>query len=496
MFKYRESAMSLVLLSLFCTAARAELMPPQHATLHSAILKQERAIDVYLPKDHDKARSQKYETLYVLDGDWNAKIVTETVDFLENLGMMPPIVVVSVPNHFDADGVNSRDHDLTPSQQGHTPRSGGAADFLAFLTTELVPYVASHYPASDIRLIHGHSYGGLFLAYVIANDPAAFDGYILLDPAMGWNDKEIPKRLEEKLPTMPTRGKAVYIAGRSGEAFSGMGIDALQAAFAKAPPELPWKAVAYPAETHDSLKFKATYDALRFMYRGYAKPDDKIDVRPDTGIVAPGKPITLAAGTQMFDLHYTTDGSEPTRLSPLADGTITVADPARTRVKSISTRGEFDRDIDLHFRSGAVLKPDHAAKPGEKTPLHYAYYDEKSWPRFDGKPFAQGESEKGDPAAPRDRYAARFERNYIIPADGYYAVVLRSSQDARLTFGGREIGTTKAHVDPRWRALALPLQAGVYPARLDYRQSDKDADFQVHIYRFDEKSKSWEDEVK
>jgi predicted alpha/beta superfamily hydrolase len=476
--------------------AHAELAPAVHDALSSTSLAQTRVIDVYLPKNADKNPAQKYETLYVLDGDWNGDLVVQTVGFLQGRGLMPPIIVVSVPNHFD-EGVNSRDHDLTPSPQPHEPRSGGAPQFMAFLKTELIPYVTKRYPSNGVNLVHGHSYGGLFLAYVLAHDPSVFDGYMLLDPALWWNDKEVPKALDETLASMPTRGKAVYIAGRAGAAFKGMGVDALQPVFEnKAPKALPWKLVAYPAETHDSLKFKATYDALRYMYRGYAKPDEKIDVRPGTGIVAPGKPITVDTDTPMFDIHYTTDGSEPTRLSPMMDGSLAIADPARTRLRSISTRGEYDRDIELHFQTGAVLKPERAAKPGEKTPLHYAYYDEKSWPRMNGKPFSEGESDKDDPVDPREHYAARFERMYVIPSDGYYTVVLRSSQDAKLAFGGREIGRTQAHKEPRWRALALPLQAGVYTAKLEYRQTEKNAELQVHVYRFDEKERSWEHEVK
>ena len=481
---------------LACASAHAELAPPVHDALSSTTLGQARVIDVYLPKDADKNPSQKYETIYVLDGDWNTELVVQTVDFLEGRGLMPPVIVVSVPNHFD-DGVNSRDHDLTPSAQPHEAHSGGAAQFVAFFKNELIPYVKKRYPSNGINLVHGHSYGGLFLAYVIANDPGVFDGYMLLDPAMWWNDKEVSKSLEEKLPGMSSKGKAVYIAGRAGTAFKGMGVDSLQTAFAKAPRDLPWKVADYPAESHDSMKFKATYDALRFMYRGYAKADQNLEVRPDTGIVAPGKPLIVESSEPFFDIHYTTDGSEPTRTSPLMDRVLAISDPQHTRLKSISTRGDFDRDIPLHLRSGAIVKPARAAKPDEKTSaVRYAYFDEKSWPRMSGKPFEQGTSEKDNPADPaREKFAARYEREYVIPADDYYAIVLSSTQEAHLWFAGQDVGHTIAHKDPRWRVLVLPLQAGVYTARLDLLHAEKGNDnVEVHLYRYDEKN-GWENRV-
>ncbi len=167
----RRSAIGLIGAGLFvCLGARAELAPPLHDALTSASLGQARNIDVYLPRDADKNPAQKYETIYVLDGEWNTELVVHTVDFIEARGLMPPVIVVSVPNHID-DGVNSRDHDLTPSVQPHEAHSGGAAQFTTFLKNELIPYVKKRYPSNGVNLVHGHSYGGLFLAYVIANDP-------------------------------------------------------------------------------------------------------------------------------------------------------------------------------------------------------------------------------------------------------------------------------------------------------------------------------------
>jgi hypothetical protein len=84
----------------------------------------------------------------------------------------------------------------------------------------------------------------------------------------------------------------------------------------------------------------------------------------------------------------------------------------------------------------------------------------------------------------------------VIPSEGYYVVVLRSSEDAKLTFAGREIGRPQAHKDPRHRALVLLLQAGVYTAKLDFLHTEKNAEFQVLIYGFDEKESSWTKEVK
>jgi predicted alpha/beta superfamily hydrolase len=484
------------LAAFFSMAASAELLPPKHDSIESAVLKQKRDLDIYLPADTEKNPSQRYETIYVIDGDWNAKLVAQTVDFLKNTGFMPPVIVVSVPNFFDDKGVNWRDHDLTPTPQPNERNSGGAAQFLAFFKTELIPYIEKTYPSNGRRLVHGHSYGGLFLNYAIANDPSVFDGYLILDPAMWWQDKIVVKQLDEKLSSMPASGKAVYIAGRSGSAFKGMGVDSLQPVYAsKAPPGLHWQLVAYPNETHDSLKFKGTYDALRFMFRGYT--GDPVNVDPAKGIFAPDMPLTFEANTDRFDVHYTTDGTEPTATSPKIDHHLSVADPSRVRFKSISARGEFDQDISVSLTRGAVMSPTRATKPDDKVEYRYAFYDAKAWPALRGKPFASGTLPAPDlEHAGRDRFAAVIERDHPVPIDGYYLFVLRSSSPARISIAGKtiiDVPTSTAH---HYRSYVVPMKAGTYTVRYALLHDAKDFQFDVHLLQFKDDGLGWDHDIK
>src|SRR3569832_884557 len=147
----------LVLCSLLPAMVHADptFLDPRHDAIDSQRLKQKRTIEVFLPSESAKDPAGRYETLYVLDGDWNAQLVVEIVTFMRQVGVVPPLIVVSVPNFFDEHGVNSRDHDLTPTVSSEQARSGGAADFLGFLKSELLPYVDAHYPTNRIHLIHG-----------------------------------------------------------------------------------------------------------------------------------------------------------------------------------------------------------------------------------------------------------------------------------------------------------------------------------------------------
>ena len=489
----KSSLFACLLFVGFCSfTVHAELLPARADSLSSPTLNQKRSIEVFLPKSEPKDAARRYETIYVLDGDWNAMLVVHTVDFLQATGFMPPVIVVSVPNFFDDKGVNSRDRDLTPSSLPNEARSGGAPQFMAFLKTELIPYVNQHYPTNGVNIVHGHSYGGLFLNYVIANDPTIFDGYLILDPAMWWEDHAVSKLLAEKLPSTPTQNKAVFIAGRAGGAYKGMGIDTLEPAYAKAPRAFHRQITAYPNESHDSMKFKGTYDGLRYLYRGWSQ--QKVFVGPDDGIFDPSLPVPIQADTDRFDIHYTTDGSSPTIESPLMEQSFAVADPATLRMKLIATRSVYDQDLALNLKRGALWKPARTPKGDEKSAFRYAIYAPDQWPRFRGSPTKSGKTDDGDMSKIVSEDAAgTVDNDYVIPEDGYYVFVLRVSQPARVSLDGRRIIERGDADDRGQRTFLVPLRAGIHKARCEFRYR-KGGQFDLHVFHF--KNGSWDNVVK
>jgi len=485
----------LGLAALFAAcAANAQLLPAKADSLHSAILGQDRAVEVYLPQESAKDPAQRYETIYVLDGDWNAKIVVDIVMFMRQVGFMPPVIVVGVPNFFDANGINSRDHDLTPTVVADQPRSGGAAAFLSFLKTELVPYIDGRYPTNGTHLIHGHSFGGLFLMYALVNDPKLFDGYLILDPAMSWDQHRLDASIESSLAGTPAKGKAIYIAARSGPAFDYMGVSAIEPIFQhKAPADLHWKITAYPDETHDSLKLKGTYDALKFAYQGYTS--NAIEVLPSHGILIKGKPMLVEVGNERFDMRYTSDGSVPDASSPEVGETLTITDPEKTTIKLLSTRGTFDRVIALKLRSGAAMVPDkRAADDGGATTWQYAFYPAQAWPKVDaGKPLAVGTTEKAMDfsQAQRDDFAGAVDRYLDVPADGYYVFHVDSTDQARLSLSGKALIDVDASKGPREQAFVVPLQRGRYHARLVFRHASRTSDVRLTVFQCRDDEPRW-----
>ena len=449
--------------------ADAAFLEAKSDTIDSTLLKQKRQIEIYLPSESAKDPAARYETLYVLDGDWNTHLVVQIVEFMRQVGVAPPLIVVSVPNFFDEKGVNSRDHDLTPTVSPDQARSGGAADFLGFLKSELLPYVDAHHPTNRVHLIHGHSYGGLFLVYALLHEPGLFDGYIVLDPALGFDNHALDAALGEQLPGTPTKGKTIYIAGREGPAFEGMGIVSAKSIFeTRAPRDLHWKIAAYPAESHDSLKLKATYDGLRFAYQGYTS--NTIRLIPNDGILVRGKPFTFiidGAGFDQVNLHYTTDGSTPTEASPRAEAPFAVSDPEKTKVMLLSSRGVFDRVLPVELKTGNVVAPPRGLQPKPKWQIEY--YAADAWPRMHGKAFRTqtvGDKLNFDDVG-REDFSGSIAGNLDIPADGYYVLAVFTDK-ARLALSGKPLFEQDGAKGAPYRGFVVPLQRGVYPLRVDF----------------------------
>ena len=462
-------------------------------SIESIVLKQKRQIEVYLPSESAKDSRGRYETLYVLDGDWNTHIVVEIVTFMRQVGLVPPVIVVSVPNFFDEKGVNSRDHDLTPTVSEEQARSGGAAEFLRFLKTELLPYVDGRYPTNRVHLIHGHSYGGLFLIYTLLHEPGLFDGYVVLDPALRWDHHALDTRLGEQLPATPTKGKAIYIAGREGPAFEDMGIASVKPIFeTKAPKDLHWKLTAYPAESHDSLKLKATYDGLRYAYQGYT--DKPIRLVPNGGIVVKGKPVfvTVDGGSlDSLDLHIANDGTTPTPTSPKVEPPFTVSDLERTNVRLLSNRGVFDRALPIDLESGEViLPPRRMVKPTLNWLVEY--YAPDAWPALRGKPFKVTTADNHLPFddVGREAFAGKLSRNVDIPVDGYYVLAVFTDK-ARVALSGKALFEQDSEKGAPYRAFLVPLQRGVYPLRVDFLRAAKTAGIEISVFQVKDGQPEW-----
>jgi predicted alpha/beta superfamily hydrolase len=151
------------------------------------VLGEERIIDVALPRGYETV-TDRYPVIVVLDGEWSHEIATAAARFYAATTMMPPAIVVGVRN-------TNRTRDMTPAPAqgfvvpGEAADAGGADRFLGFLADELIPFTDSAYRTVPMRVLVGHSLGGLFALHALGTKPGVFTGYIVMEPATWWNDE-------------------------------------------------------------------------------------------------------------------------------------------------------------------------------------------------------------------------------------------------------------------------------------------------------------------
>ncbi len=341
----RHIAASLVVLCLAGVSAHSneQISIGETIEIDSRILGEVRTVLVSPPAGYDP--SKRYPVLYMTDGDQHLTHTRGTADFLARNGLVPPLIIVGVIN-------TDRSRDLTPTRAGlagldgtlrELPTSGGGSDFLDFFEKELFPFVDSHYSTLGLRLLAGHSLGGLFALESLFTRPAMFAGILAVSPTLMW-DGDLPLRQargfleeyeelnaslfvamgnEERGDPRPTR------LDRLEETLKGGQVDGFE-----------WRILRIPEETHSSVVLRGYYWGLRHAFEPWLLPAD---------------PATGAYTGTLDDLvsHYA-------RLSERYDIDLS---PPEQAVNAIGYRALFRNDIERAiaiFRYNVELYPDAA----------------------------------------------------------------------------------------------------------------------------------------
>jgi predicted alpha/beta superfamily hydrolase len=452
----------------FLENATAQDLPGKRDSLYSAILKEERVFQVVLPQNYKPGSAEKYDVLYILDGEGNLKSISDIQQFAQNESLMPPVIMVAVHN-------TNRFRDMTPTQVAQVAGSGGADKFLSFLKNELVPYVNKTYPASGNNILYGHSLTGLFSVYAFLAEPRLFNSYLAVDPSLWWDNNYIEKLAGEKLNASQHAGKSLFIAGRDTAGIKQMGITDFDTLLkGKAPKELNWKIAGYPDENHGSIRLKSVYDGLKFFYDGYITP--AVVFHPMNGIVLKDKPYKVYYFGSA-QVHYTTDGSEPVLSSTKMQFGNNLINNAKLTAKALDRTDRFNKATVGEFKVGnalpAIAKPENAAPGG----VNYSYY-EGEWnalPDFGKlKPVHSGIVSKDFDVnkLPRSTNFAVLLEGYIeIEKEGHYIFVLDSDDGSKFFLGDHLlIDYDGTHGDGKPKTYLVPLEKGFYPVRLEYFQ--------------------------
>jgi predicted alpha/beta superfamily hydrolase len=158
--------------------------------LHSTHTGRDYDIYVKLPDSYDSG-DRAYPTLYVLDGQWDFKLLDSIQGGLFYDGFTPEMLIVGITySGADADYETLRAMDYTPVTETFVSGSGDAPKFYDFIERELIPFIESSYRADpSYRVLMGSSYGGLFTLYALFRQPELFQGYLSASPAVPYGNR-------------------------------------------------------------------------------------------------------------------------------------------------------------------------------------------------------------------------------------------------------------------------------------------------------------------
>jgi hypothetical protein len=158
-------------------------------------------IYVALPGSYNYT-NQTYPLVVMLDAYSSFGTMTQMVRLLAYNKELPELIVVGISSEGGSKEFNyNRMRDYTPTELKSDkeklifPISGGGEKFLMFIKEELIPFVESNYRIKkDDRTIVGHSLGGLFVFYALFKEPALFNKYVAVSPALMLDDEYMLKR--------------------------------------------------------------------------------------------------------------------------------------------------------------------------------------------------------------------------------------------------------------------------------------------------------------
>lgn len=166
---------------------------------------------VALPPDYATS-GKKYPVLYICDGYWDFTLISGFYGNLIYDRVVPHFIIVGFGYQHAATNAEFdvlRRHDYTLVSDGNDPkgeRSGHAADFLAVVETEIIPFVEMEYRVDpSFRALSGNSLGGLFSLYAMFAKPGLFQAHVAASPACPPALFEFEKKFAADHPHLPAR---------------------------------------------------------------------------------------------------------------------------------------------------------------------------------------------------------------------------------------------------------------------------------------------------
>jgi hypothetical protein len=226
-------------------------------------------IYVHLPTDYEKEKDKKYPVLYVLDGQWDFKLMDSVLGGLVYDKFVPQMIIIGITysgDHADYDSLRAMDY--TPVAESSPKGSGDAPKFLAFLKSELIPDIETNFRADGSRrVLMGSSFGGLFTLYSMFTDHGLFSGYVALSPAVPFGKRFAFKQESDFATEHKDLPVKLFIAVGEVENLAGPVQEFMKAVSSRGYKGLKLETRVLNGEGHASNKPEGYNRGLRFVFQ-------------------------------------------------------------------------------------------------------------------------------------------------------------------------------------------------------------------------------------
>ncbi len=296
----------------------------QEIRLYSPVLDQERTISIHLPANFDSLKA--YPAIFVLDGERIGTVVSGINDYLVTCERTMPSIVVAIHQ----DTLRWRD---CAYKSGTSEWTTTGEKFHAFLRSELIPYVNSHYKTTGYMALAGHSFTATFLYLELLKGEIPFDSYIALSPYLPEDLQQKVKALQEKAVRIPDVFTVTASDDLSGHRQS---IVQFQKRISKENPD----AIAFrnfAGKSHLTLVPSGVEEGLNFIFRDYSSLSSRYVFSKKVPMISKpdlieyyrrmeekyGVHLTIRTGDIEFALFTVTTHQEWVRLKELSEWAIT-----------------------------------------------------------------------------------------------------------------------------------------------------------------------------
>jgi alpha-glucosidase len=197
------------------------------------------------------------------------------------------------------------------------------------------------------------------------------------------------------------------------------------------------------------------------------------------------KTIRMDAGGHPGDIHYTLDGSAPSKASPLYRDSLLLAKTALVKARTFFSSGVGSAVTTAAFVRSAPypsLRLQHAT-PG----LQSAYYEGK-WNRMPDftkrialRSAVVAMPDLGLVQTSKDHYAIQFSGYINIPVTGIYSFYINSDDGSQLYLDGRMLVDNDGSHGDLEKSGDKALTAGMHRFKVNYFQNDSGQTLQVYI---------------